>query len=207
MKADLSQITVSTYDRSASQFADHFQSYVDGAARAEIDRTLGFLEDPGTTRVVEVGCGAGKDAADIITKVGEYEGFDPSAKLLEVAREHVPGASFTVADALSFEYSPGLGAVFAFASLLHLDRDDFAKACKKIYTALKPGGVVCMTLKEASDYTEILQEDKFGQRQFYLYNPALVCELAGSGFSMIHEAHHVVGPEQKQWFTIILQKV
>jgi SAM-dependent methyltransferase len=155
---------------------------------------------------VEIGCGAGKDAAELMKRVGWYEGFDPSGKLLDIARQNVPAASFVQADAAGYDYPEELDIVFALASMLHLNKVDFGAVCGKVAKALKPGGIFCMILKEADRYEELVQEDKFGTRQFYLYSPELVRELAGSAFEQVYEHHDVTGPEKKRWFTVILKK-
>jgi SAM-dependent methyltransferase len=207
MKTDLSKLTVDTYDRSASQFADHFQNYVDGVARQEIEKSLELAGNSSKARVVEIGCGAGKDAAELVRRVAWYEGFDPSEELLKTARAHVPTASFVQTDAVSYEYPDNLDIVFAFASLLHVDKDDFAAVCSKVAKALRPGGIFCMTLKEADEYKEELQEDQFGQRQFFFYNPQIVLELAGPQFELVFEDHELAGPKKKRWFTVILKRI
>jgi trans-aconitate methyltransferase len=203
----LDQQTIVTYDQAAKAMADHFQNYSDGVIKEEIELALHLAGDPKQPRIVEIGCGAGKDAAALVKLAGWYEGFDPSVGLLDIARSTVPGANFVQADALSYDYPENLDIVFAFASMLHLGKKDFANTCHKIAAALKPGGVACMVLKEADSYTEQLQEDEFGKRLFYLYTPSLVRELAGEAFEQVYENHELVGPQQKRWFTIVLRKI
>lgn len=207
MKDDRTAQTIATYNRSAEQFAQHFRQYADGVARKEIEKAFELAGSPAKARIVEVGCGAGKDAAAIAGQAAWYEGFDPSERLVDIARSQLPTASFVVADAMSYAFPDNVDIVFAFASMLHVDRDDFAAVCGKIAGALRPGGIVCMTLKEADMYKEVLQEDEFGSRQFYLYNPEVVNELAGASFENVFETHDLVGPKKKRWFTIMLRRV
>lgn len=197
--------TIQTYNDSAEQMAAHFQQYKDGAAREEIDKAFS-LAGKQSLKVIEVGCGAGKDAAEILKRANQYEGFDPSVKLLEIARAHVPGASFVQADALSYSYPSNVDIVFAFASLLHLDKDDFSATCRKITASLREGGILCMTLKEANTYTEQLQEDKFGARLFYLYSPQLAQELAGQSLKLVDQTHTIAGAKAKKWMSLFFVK-
>ncbi len=199
--------TIQTYDDAAEQMAAHFQQYKDGVARQEIDKAFELAKGQ-PSKIVEIGCGAGKDAAEIVARAGQgqYEGFDPSAKLLEIAKAHVPGASFVQADALSYAYPADTDIVFAFASLLHLNREDFGAACRKIAASLRTGGVLCMTLKEADDYTEQVQEDEFGTRRFYLYSPALAQELAGPSLRLVDQTHTAAGAKAKKWMSLYFVK-
>jgi trans-aconitate methyltransferase len=199
--------TIETYDRSAKRFANHFDKYFSGAAVDTIDKAFELAGAPEKARVVEIGCGTGKEAAVIVKRAAFYEGFDPSAGLLEIAREKVPGATFIETDALSYQYPENLDVVFAFAAMLHLDKDDFAATCRKVHEALRPGGVFCMTLKEADEYKSELQTDDFGKRLFFHYNAGLVEELAGEGFKPALENHkEVEGRVTRRWLTIMLRK-
>jgi SAM-dependent methyltransferase len=128
------RLTISTYDKSAAELADYFAGI--GSRVDLIEDALHMADAPDNARVVEVGCGDGRDAVDIVPRVGDYEGFDPSIKLIELANQReLPKARFVKADALSYDYPQGLGVIFGFASYLHLNRDDFAVAAQKRLTA------------------------------------------------------------------------
>lgn len=196
-------VTIETYDKSADLFASYFAGI--GSRVQDIEKAIELAQkDPKTLRVVEIGCGDGRDAAEIIPRVYSYEGFDPSIGLLQVARQNLPHASFKVADAMSYQYQQGIDVYFAFASLLHVNRINLHTVLAKVYTSLTPKGILYLSLKERPTYTEELQEDKFGTRMFYYYNPAIIQEIAGDGFSNIFEEHQTIG--STNWFTLALQK-
>ena len=197
--------TIQTYNNSAKQMAAHFQQYKGGTAKEEIDKAF-LLAKERSPKVIEVGCGAGKEATEIVKRADQYEGFDPSIKLLEIARVHVPSASFVQADALSYSYPPGTDIVFAFAPLLHLNKEDFGAACRKISDSLRVGGILCMSLKEANAYTEQIQKDEFGTRRFYLYSPKLAQELAGPSLKLIDQTHTTAGIKAKKWMSLFFIK-
>jgi ubiquinone/menaquinone biosynthesis C-methylase UbiE len=203
---DYHQLTIDTYDRTAAEMAKHFQQYAGGVVSKTIGKTFELAGHPAHARVVELGCGSGKDAVEIVKHCSWYEGFDPAAKLLEIAQTNLPGVNFVEADALSYRYPENLDVVFAFASMLHLERADFATVCEKVARALKPGGMFCMTLKEADEYRSQIQQDQYGDRMFYLYNPSTALKLAGAHFERVFESHETVGPKSKPWFTLILRK-
>jgi SAM-dependent methyltransferase len=199
--------TIKTYNASAAQLATHFQVYKGGAVLDPISRSFALAANLKDGMVVEIGCGAGKDAAEIVKYTDQYEGFDPAEELLAIARQQVPEASFTEADALGYTYPVGAIIVFAFASLLHLNREDFAAVAAKVAESLQTGGVFCMTLKEADSYTEQVQEDDFGTRLFYLYSPELVRKMLEPAFELVYEGHDVVGPKKKKWMNLIFVKL
>lgn len=194
--------TIATYDESAEELAKYFQGI---GSRVE-DIKLGFklVGNPEPARVVEIGCGDGRDAAEIVRRTVWYQGFDPSVGMLELAKKKVPKGSFVQAEATSYKYPDNLDIVFSFASLLHSPKEDIAETCGKVLAALRPGGVFYISLKEKDEYSMDIKEDRFGRRLFYFYNIQLIRKLAGSGFESVHEAQQIIG--DTKWFTIALRK-
>ncbi|HJQ08099.1 MAG TPA: class I SAM-dependent methyltransferase [Candidatus Saccharimonadales bacterium] len=196
--------TVSTYDNSAEKLAAYFAGI--GSRLDIIEEVLKLARKTKDTRVVEVGCGDGRDAEDIVPIVDWYEGFDPSIELIKLACKRLPEARFVQADALSYDYPPNLDAIFGFASYLHLNREDFEKACHKAAKALRPGGVLAMTLKERDSYQEELVEDEFGKRWFYHYDEATVKQLLGKEFNLIKIERRTLKRKTAKWLVVIAKK-
>src|SRR5215207_4916140 len=76
---------------------------------AEVERSpyLTLYEQPGLRsllppvagrRVLDAGCGAGRNAVWLAERRADVVGLDVSPEMLRRARERVPGASFSVAD-------------------------------------------------------------------------------------------------------------
>lgn len=193
---------VQTYDTSAEKLADYFQGI--GARTDDIEMGLKLAEQSSGGRVVEIGCGDGRDAEEILKRVEWYEGVDPSAGLLSIARKRLPEASFIKADAISYEYPENIDVIFAFASLLHVQKDALPAVFDKGRQALRKGGIYYVSLKERSEYTEEVKTDEYGERMFYFYNTQLVKELAGTAFQAVYESHQTIG--STDWFTLALKK-
>lgn len=117
----------------------------------------------------------------------------------------MPNASFVVADALSYKFQEDLDAVYAFASLLHLNNKDFTEVCRRVAASLKNGGIFFISLKERSEYSQEIKKDKYGERLFFYYHATLVKSLAGSRFACVYEDHQQIG--DTKWFTIALRKI
>jgi len=64
-----------------------------GARIEDIERAIQLSGANDEASVVEIGCGDGGDAAEIIPRVPSYLGVDPSVGLLEIARKRLPGVS------------------------------------------------------------------------------------------------------------------
>jgi len=194
--------TVKTYDNSAQELADYFSTI--GVRTDDIELALKLAAADKNARVVEIGCGDGRDAQETVKHVGLYEGYDPSEGLLQIARKQVPEGSFVKADALTYDYPSDLDVIYAFASLLHVNKTDMKMALAKAATGLRKGGILFVSLKERPAYEEVVKEDKYGKRMFYYYNAALIKELASEWFTPVSENHYEIarGP----WFKLALQK-
>ncbi len=199
---DWNSQTINTYDKSATELAEFFKGI--GARIEDIELGLQLAQVGSGARVVEIGCGDGRDAIEIAKRTSWYQGVDPSEGLLAIAREKLPGASFVAADALSYQYPQNLDVIYAFASLLHVNQTDLKTALTKIAGALRKGGVAYLSLKERPEYQEEIKKDQYGERMFYYYNPAIVKELAGDSFEAVYETHQTIG--HTNWFTLALAK-
>jgi trans-aconitate methyltransferase len=192
------------YNRHAHAFKTTFDN--NGARTYDIELAIRLAGNPPAAHVVEIGCGTGRDAAEIIKRVAWYEGFDPAENMVNVAQTHVPQARFVVADAVSYAYPPNLDVVFAFASLLHVDHKDMPMVFQKVAQALRPGGIFCVRLREKDEYSEEIQTDEFGDRLYFHYNPKLLQEYAGNRFSIMHVDRDIDAKRDITWFGVAFKK-
>jgi predicted TPR repeat methyltransferase len=199
---DSASQTIDTYNKSAKELAEQFAGI--GSRTDDIELALRLAGNKTDARVVEIGCGDGRDAEEIVARVGRYEGVDPSEGLLEIARERLPEASFVKASATSYNYPQNIDVVFAFASLLHVDREELKEVFTKVTDSLVQGGIFYISLKERADYAVELQEDRFGTRTFYYYSTTVIKEVAGDRFEVVHESRWSLG--KTDWFDIALKK-
>lgn len=193
------QQTTEAYNASAKALANKF----DGMAERTryVEEALALVGP--APRVLEIGCGSGRDAVAIMRHTDDYLGLDISAPLIELARAKAPKGNFVVADIETYEFPPGLDAVFAFASLIHTPREEMRAILARVLTALKPGGVLCLSMKHADAYREITRVSEFGTRTYYHYSQADLRALA-AGFTVIKdELEEVRG---QVWVEMLLQK-
>lgn len=194
--------TIAVYDKFSQHFSEYFKGI--GSRITDIETALKLIKNKTKIRAVEIGCGDGRDAAEIIKRVSWYEGFDPSKGLLNIAKKDFPKTSFILADALTYDYPQNIDIVFAFASLLHVNKTDLVKVFKKVYKSLKPKGILYISLKMRDTYTEEIKKDECGERMFYYYNPEIIEKIANGHFSVAYIDYHRVG--KTDWFNIALRK-
>lgn len=195
--------TIKTYNQSAAALAKKFNS-MEGYL-PDIERTFSFVppqkENP---HVVEIGCGSGRDAKDLLKFTNNYLGFDISTELIKHAKDLVPNANFIEADVEEFDFPKGADAIFAFASLLHSNKESISKILDKVHESLNNQGVLFMSLKYG-EYQEDTRTDEFGTRTYYYYTPEMIKELAVDKFKAVFEERRNL--HNQEWFSIILQKL
>lgn len=198
--------TVGTYDRSAEAMATKFAGI--GSRAADVELTFELAGNPEHARVVEIGCGDGRDAVEIVKHTDNYTGFDPSEGLLRLAKERnlkPTHAKFEFGDAATYPYPDNIEIVFAFASLLHVSKEAMQHVFGRLHENMSDGGLVMVSLKERTEYCHELQHDEFGNRLFYYYDVPTVESAASPGYRPIYEDHQQKG--NTNWFTLVLQKV
>ncbi len=171
---------VRIYNENALAMAEKFDAI--GVRLADIEETLALVKS--NPKVLEIGCGNGRDAFEICKRTNDYFGIDASEKLIELARKKVPQARFEVADVEQYAFPKGLDIVFSFASLVHTPRDISGKIFNQIFEALNPGGVFRLSLKSSDRYAEVSKEDEFGIRTYYLYTEQDIKDL-GKRFEIV----------------------
>lgn len=200
---NLRQTTVDTYNNSAEALAEYFRGI--GPREYYIDRALELAGSPESANILEIGCGDGRDAKAIVKRTPNYLGIDISEELVKLARAHVPDGRFEVADVANYNFPDDLDVIFAFASVLHLNRAELKSVFGRAAKALRPGGIFYISTKYRPEYSEEVKEDQFGKRLFYFYNADNIAELAGPDYEVTESWREVHG--HTDWVEIALKKV
>lgn len=97
---------------------------------------------------LEIGCGTGFVISAISKQFPEarLSGSEYLEEGLVHARHRVPGAEFTQMDARHIPFESELEAIGAFDVLEHIEEDE--AVLQQIYKALKPGGIVFITVPQ-----------------------------------------------------------
>jgi SAM-dependent methyltransferase len=109
-----------------------------------LGRFLALLS-PGAS-ILELGCGAGGDTAEMLARGFDVSATDGSPEMAEVASRRlgrpVGTLLFHELDAVE-----AYGGIWANACLLHVPRAELAQILKLIWRALKPGGIFYASFK------------------------------------------------------------
>ncbi len=192
--------TIKTYRESAKALADKFDGL--GARVADIEETFAAIHKEHPS-VLEIGCGNGRDAAEILKRTNGYLGVDVSEELIKLAKEKNPQGNFVVADIEDYSFPKDIDAIFAFASLIHVPKESLKKIFADGREALNPGGVFRLSMKQAPEYSETTKNDEFGTRTYYLYSKEDIEECA-QGYTVLKSEVHQL--RDQAWVEVLLQK-
>jgi 8-oxo-dGTP pyrophosphatase MutT (NUDIX family) len=170
MQTDETRQTTQAYNEIAPEFATKFW---ETDLSPQLDRFCTYLQ-PGA-RVVDVGCGPGRDLLSLEERGSWAVGLDRSAGMLREALTR--GAKQLVqADARALPFASGTwNGVWACASLLHLPKAELPAALAETRRALGHGHV-CLMLKRGEG--ESWRDDDWGKRRFFSYYHPAEVELA-----------------------------
>ncbi len=148
----------------------HHAGYSRHVERTSAD-IVQLLRDAGLsagTRVLDVGCGSGLLARELLIAGFAVHGVDASPAMIELAREHACGADFAVVrlpTGLATGVDGALPEADAVVSTGHVlnyldTRDDIVRALGELARAVRPAGVLAIDLmtgryRERNDIDEV----------------------------------------------------
>jgi SAM-dependent methyltransferase len=144
--------------------------YAEWAGRIE-SPALAWLRDldsrlPDGSDLLELGCGRGVPGTRELARRHRVTGVDISAVQIELARHHVPEASFLHADAAELDVAAhSLDAVVALHVFGHLPPADQRDLIGRMGTWLRPGGFFLATLGAGHPGEEV--DDFLGAPMFF----------------------------------------
>ncbi|WP_285111045.1 class I SAM-dependent methyltransferase [Leclercia adecarboxylata] len=137
-------------------YQDNAQTFFDGTVNVDMSslyETFTKHLAPGA-RVLDAGCGSGRDAKAFLEMGYQVEAFDASPAMVELAREHtgLPVQLMTFADV---EWKEEFDGIWCCASLLHVPAVELPDVMRRLADALKPGGVWYVSFKYGDGEREV----------------------------------------------------
>ena len=122
---------------------------------------------PPGARILDAGCGSGRDLRWLKQRGFEVMGFERSSGLAALAREHA-GCRVIEGDFESYDFSNlSEDAIALVGALVHIPHDRLPDVFGRICTALRPGGIVLVSLKQGEGAAPAADG-----RTFYLWRDA-----------------------------------
>jgi predicted TPR repeat methyltransferase len=158
------EIVARGYDAIALRYAE-WAGQIDSPLMEWVRDLDGRLDEGAD--VVELGCGRGVPATRELARRHRVTGVDISAVQVELARHHVPEASFVHGDAMELDVAPAsLDAVVALFVFGHVPAEEQSSLIARIGGWLRAGGFFLGTFA-AGDGGEEIDADWLGAPMFF----------------------------------------
>lgn len=160
--------TIEDYDQIAEEYCKKTEEEGDREFHERmLDRTLNFL--PSEPRVIDLGCGDGRDTEYMRKKGVDVVGIDLSGSMIDLARKKYPESAFIQADMRDTVFpDDSFHGAWASASLINLPKSEFSRVEKEVYRIVEPEGIFAFSFKEGDreGFEESVVE---GHERYYSY--------------------------------------
>jgi len=192
--------SIEYYNKYAGEF---FNRTVDNFFATHYEKVIGYLEP--NSSVLDAGCGSGRDSLYFKEKGFDVDSFDASIKMVEYSSK-LTGLNTKHMTFQELDEVCKYDLVWAAASLLHLDKMCMLESLKKLFRAVKFGGIMFISLKYG---TESYYDD-FG-RYFVEYDEGklenVISSLSDYEIADIYLNDDTrANKSKKKWINIIVRK-
>ena len=184
-------------------YNDNGPAYAERTLRADMsDAYRRFLRHiPPASRVLDVGCGAGRDLLAFSNRGYRVTGIDSSSTMVGIAIAF-SGAPCQVVAVEDMQFRDEFEGAWACASLLHVPKCRFGSALTKIQRALVKGGVMFVSMQEGKG------EKTAPDERFFAYYSMIELQnaIAATGFDILESWASVDSlgrASQPQWINVI----
>lgn len=200
--SEASTITLAHYN-------EHAESFWSGTRDHDVsqnrDTLLEHLRGNGPFKILDFGCGPGRDLKVFRDLGHEAIGLEGAARFVELAREH-SGCEVWLQDFLKLELpTEFFDGIFANASLFHVPSRELPRVLRELWETLKFDGVLFSSNPRGDN-----EEGWSGQRYGCYYNLERWRELVtAAGFIEITHYYRPPGVprEQQPWLASAWRKV
>lgn len=197
----ITQETLADYEERAESF---WEGTRDHDVSQNVEALLSELRVPAPTRILDLGCGPGRDLVDFRSRGHEAIGLDGCESFARMARAH-SGCEVWVQDFLAMTLPAGhFDGVFANAALFHVPGQELPRVLEELRRTLRVGGVLFASNPRGSN-----QEGWQGARYGTYHDLEVWRDLAlGAGFREIRHYYRPPGrPRAEQPWLASLWRV
>lgn len=137
-------------------YQDNAQTFFDGTVNIDMSSLYETFTQhlaPGA-RVLDAGCGSGRDTKAFQEMGYQVEAFDASPAMVELARKHT-GLPVKVMTFAEVDWKEEFDGIWCCASLLHVPAAELPGVMRRVADALKPGGVWYVSFKYGDGEREV----------------------------------------------------
>jgi len=198
---NIAALTLRHYDQRAEDF---WQGTRDHDVAQNIAALLDHIEGSAPFRILDFGCGPGRDLKTFAALGHSVVGLEGAARFAEMARAH-SGCEVWQQDFLRLALPEAhFDGIFANASLFHVPAQELPRVLRELQATLKPGGVLFCSNPRGRD-----EEGWNGGRYGAYHAPdTWFGVVAAAGFAELTHYYRPPGlpREQQPWLASVWRK-
>jgi 2-polyprenyl-3-methyl-5-hydroxy-6-metoxy-1,4-benzoquinol methylase len=202
------QQTIQYYDKNAPEVGQRYEQ----AEMTFLYRQLQHIFTP-YSRILELGCGTGRDLAWLHAQGFDVLGIDASLNMVLEAKKHHPEMADQIHQAilpwgLSSRWGTFQGAL-AIAILMHLNQKQLMETLGRLFLILEPGSSFFVSVPTSRVDHEGNPMDEQGRR-FVLFSEQKWSEtLLSGGFEVVesHQSEDGMSRPGVQWLNLITRRI
>lgn len=200
MMKDVIETTKEAYNKMAKEWSDKY--FPSTKVENKIDKFVNYI----TTgkKILDVGCGPGRDTKSLMNRGFDVIGIDFSEEMVREAKSRVPSGDFRLMDMRKLDFDKNsFDGVWAFASLLHIPKEQAPKVLTEFRRVLKKSGVLAISMKQGKG--EVLESEEETTRLFSYYTKdELVSLIEKSGFKILESFVEVLN---NTWIVVLAEVI
>jgi SAM-dependent methyltransferase len=156
-------------------------------------------------KIIDIGCGTGRDAGPLVKLGFDYFGVDISENIIQVAQKQNPKLQFDIASIYDLSHiTDKFDGFIIQAVLVHLPKNRLKQAFNSVHSVLKPNATGWITVKAGVGEGIITDKrigDKDNQRYWSFFDfEEFKGVLANNGFELLDSYKHYLIPEWLIYF-------
>jgi ubiquinone/menaquinone biosynthesis C-methylase UbiE len=202
MSNGITRRTIETYEKTAERYAEEHSDDI-YLVKEQLDFFIASLKG---NRVLDVGCGPGRDAKYLLENGLDVTGIDLTTRFIEIASEKVPGAKFIVMDMREMDLPDStFDGIWSCGSFHHLPKKETKSTLLEFRRVLKKGGIVYISVKSGTGEKEVRKEDyDCRPRLFSFYGLDEMRRLVEScGFGVVK----IYKENKDKWINLLATKI
>jgi SAM-dependent methyltransferase len=201
---DLAHISAKTLEHYNARAAEFWEGTRDHDVKQNIEALLRHIRGFPPLRILDFGCGPGRDLAAFRALGHEPVGLEGSAPLAAMARAH-SGCEVWEQDFLALKLpAVHFDGIFANASLFHVPRRELPRVLGELRAALKPAGVLFASNPRGNN------EEGWNRGRYGAYHDldSWRAFLVAAQFDELEHYYRPPGlpPEQQPWLASVWRK-
>jgi SAM-dependent methyltransferase len=174
---ELELISVKTIGHYQDRAEDFWLGTRDHDVSQNVETLLRYLSVPAPAKILDLGCGPGRDLITFKEQGHSPVGLDGSEAFCEMARK-ISGQEVLHQDFIALSLEPDFyDGVFANATLFHIPMCEIERVLGELFTALRSGGVLFCSNPRGPNIEQVNGE-RYGA-YYELENWRLLLEAAG----------------------------